>query len=292
MKPRVHALPVLLVLVPLGATWATAAQAPWRPSGDPWRTDPAWHDGKAEVCVYEATRTIYGVPRSYLATAYTDKEHVDPRTTNKSEAEGGLEVFKHHWSERVPTENYDYDFSTMTYTLADSLEAYKLTVGTQEDCGASFKAAWRDGTRLRWQEFNYFPGEFLSSGEMRNAAGIHFADELTLLCRDFPFGAPEPRELLLVPGQRSNRQVPFEPLRARVRYAGRETLELPYGTVDAHRLSIVPGRGQPSVGLPEIELWFAADASAPLLHALVQYEDSHGTHYRLRSIERRAYWER
>jgi hypothetical protein len=290
MKPRAHALPVLLLLVPFAATWAPAAQTPWRPSGDPWRTDPAWHDGKAEVCVYEATRTIYGVPRSYLATAYTDKEHVDPRTTNKSEVEGGLEVFKHHWSERIPTENYDYDFSTMTYTLADSLEAYKLTVGTQEDCGASFKIAWRDGARLRWQGSSYFPGEFLRSGELPRAAATHFADELTLLCRDFPFDAPEPRELALVPGQRSNRHASFEPSQARVHYAGLETLELPYGTVDAHRLSIALEGAEPP--LLQRELWFAADASAPLLHALVQYEDSEGTRYRLRSIERRAYWER
>ena len=46
-----------------------------------WRTDPAWDDGKAEVCVYEATRTIYAQERRYLATAYTDKERADPAST-------------------------------------------------------------------------------------------------------------------------------------------------------------------------------------------------------------------
>ena len=36
----------------------------------------------------------------------------------------------------------------------------------------------------------------------------------------------------------------------------------------------------------------SAEAAAPWMHALVQYEDARGTNYRLRSIERTAYWER
>ena len=45
------------------------------------RTDATWNDGRAEKCVYEATRTIYGAERRYRAVAYTHQEDVDPQAT-------------------------------------------------------------------------------------------------------------------------------------------------------------------------------------------------------------------
>ena len=117
-------------------------------AADTWRTDRTWHDGLAEKCTYQAQRTIYGTARSFEAIAYTNKENVDTQTSCKSKTAEGVEMFKHHWSERVPTEKYDYDFSTMSYTRAADMAAYKLSAATQEDCGASFKEVWRDGERL------------------------------------------------------------------------------------------------------------------------------------------------
>ena len=57
---------------------------PWNLRPEGWRVDRAWFDGKAEKCVYEATRTIYGTERTYLATAYTNKQHMDASRTVKS----------------------------------------------------------------------------------------------------------------------------------------------------------------------------------------------------------------
>src|SRR5262245_53173035 len=88
---------------------------PWPLRSGTWRTDEVWYDGLAEKCVYEATRSIYGAERRYVATAYTNKEQVDEASTVKLAEGTGLLCFKHHWSERVPTENYDYDFSTSSY---------------------------------------------------------------------------------------------------------------------------------------------------------------------------------
>lgn len=267
---------------PAGVPW------PLAPSG--WRTDPAWHDGRAEVCTYEATRTIYGLERRFVATAYTNKQRMDERTTTKAEGDAaGVEVFKHHWSERVPTERYDYDLSTATFTRTADLAPYKLTAATQEDCGASFKLLWREGERLAWLESVYLPGAGLREGAL-DARGVACEDALTLVLRDFPFegataGTSFP--LALVPSQRSTRSVPFAPRAARVRYGGREPLALPAGALDAHRLVL-----EDAAGAALATYWFAADGTAPWLHALVRYEGPDGLSYRLRSLAREAYWER
>lgn len=281
-------LPLLaLPLLTLGPALAhsTGPAGPLDETG--WRTDRAWYDGLAEKCTYEATRTIYALERSYVATAYTNKERASSKVTVKDDG-GDVEVFKHHWSERVPTENYDYDFSTMTYTRASDLTPFKLTASTQDDCGASFKELWRDGGRLRYLESVYFPGTGRRDGIVRgDADDVVLADALTLTLRDFPFDAPRDLELTVVPSQKSTKPVPYDPEKRVARHAGRQTLQLPVGAVDAHRIDLV--RPDRSV---EASYWFAADGTAPWLHALVQYEGPEGITYRLKTIERTAYWRR
>ena len=250
-----------------------------------WREDPVWYDGQAEKAVYEATRTIYGKERTYLARAYTDKERVDAKSTVKTDAADGVLVFKHHWSEIVPTENYDYRFSTMSYVRADDLSAFKLSASTQEDCGATFKEIWRDKEHLRWLDSVYFPGGGRREGEIERHKNTAFDDALTLTLRDYPFDAPADVALRVVPTQKDNHRTPVDPVDRTVRYAGKSAQDLPIGKVDAHELDLVTPEGQ-----IEARFWFAADASAPTLHALVRYEGPGGVTYRLKSLERTAYW--
>jgi hypothetical protein len=297
MKHVLGAVLVLggLSLIPHERGTALAAEelrvdsVPWPLRSDGWRVDRAWYDGRAEKCVYEATRKIYGLERRYRATAYTNKQHMDTGTTVKSSSGEGLEVFKHHWSERVPTENYDYDFSTATFTATADLDAFKLTVGTQEDCGASFKQVWREGRRLAWLESVYFPDAGMREG--RVDGDVVFEDALPLVLRDFPFGSEQASEglaLRVVPSQKSTRSTSFVPVERRVLARGTEELSLPAGTLEAHRLDLMDGRGETWLA----SYWFAADGGAPWLHALVRYEGLDGTTYRLASLERTAYWER
>ncbi len=271
----------LLALVPTAATPAVTAET--------WRNDRVWYDGLAEKCVYEATRTIYGIERRYEATAYTNKERADPergvKAEGKADEQDAVEVFKHHWSERVPTENYDYDFSTMTYTRTDDLAAFHLTAATQEDCGASFKEVWRDGGKLRWSESTYFPGGGRRSGELRG--DTTFFDALTLILRDYDFERTEDRTLSVLPAQKDTHAASFEAQSRTVHFVGTSELDLPVGRVRAHELDL-----RTPDGTVEARYWFAADGSAPWLHALVSYEGPQGVTYRLKSHERLAYWKR
>ncbi len=156
-----------------------------------WRTDPVWYDGQAEVALYAAEREIYGEVRHYRASVYTNKESVDPRTSCKSEDGKGVEVFKHHWRERIPTQNYDYDYSTMSYSLAADLAPFKLTMSSHEDCGASLKEFWRDEDgRMLWDTSNYFPGGGNRNGRLGAAKNLALEDALTLSLRDYDFDIP------------------------------------------------------------------------------------------------------
>ena len=76
-----------------------------------WRDDPAWSDGKAEWALYDASRVIYGEPRAYEATIFTNTQHMDPATATKSSdwrTDGAIPVFKHNVSEIVPTDTVKY----------------------------------------------------------------------------------------------------------------------------------------------------------------------------------------
>ncbi len=252
---------------------------------DSWRTDRVWYDGLAEKCTYAATRTIYGVERRYEAYAYTNKERVDPRTGVKTDGEDGVEVFKHHWSERVPTERYDYDFSTMTYTRVEDLAAWKLTAATQEDCGASFKEVWRDGSKLRWFDSVYFPGAGRREGTIDGDTQLF--DALTLTLRGYDFEGRGERALSLLSMQKDTHAVSFEPERRTVRFVGTSELDLPVGKVRAHELALAK-----SDGTVVARYWFAADGTAPMMHALVRFEGPQGITYRLVKHERLAYWKR
>ena len=142
---------------------------------------------------------------------------------------------------------------------------------------------WRDeDEKLRWLESVYHPGAGLREGRLGD--DVFFEDALSLLLRDFPFGGGKGRDathLRILRSQKSPRAVSFEPETVAIRVMGRETLELPVGKVDSYRLQV-----------EDTSYWFAAEGSAPWLHALVQYEAPNGTTYRLKSLERTAYWER
>jgi hypothetical protein len=291
VQPALAPILALAASLQVGAPLAQERAIPWEIVAPSWRTDPVWHDGRAEKCVYEATRTIYGLERRYLATAYTNKERVDPLTTVKTEDGGGLEVFKHHWSELVPTESYDYDFSTSSYVSSADLSAFKLTAATQEDCGASFKQVWRDGGALVYWESVYFPGAGTKQGRIEPSAVV-FEDALALVLRDMPFSSVQApdifvgHELLVLPSQKDTRSVSYEPLLLSAVAAPAQLLSLPIGEVRAHTVTL------DREGEVRARYWFAADGSAPWLHALVQYEGPDGVRYRLKSLERTAYWKR
>jgi len=258
-----------------------------------WRDHDIWHDGKAETCLYDGTRTIYGVTRKFEAIVHTNKERYSTKTKTKSDG-AGVEVFKHHIVEVIPTESYDYKFSTMVYVKASDLSPVKIDMGSQEECGASFKQFVAAGGDVTYHQFSYFPNEGHREGEFDLGGDVVFQDGLSIVLRGYPFGSPRDVPVALLADQTTTKWSPTKPADGYVvRYIGRETLDLPIGKVAAHHVRVLHPRDGSQ---PVHDYWFAASGDAvggmAQLHVMVQYEGPDGMSYRLRSQQRGKYWQR
>lgn len=258
--------------------------------GSGWRTDDAWNRGKAEWALYDAQRVIYGKPRRYEATIFTNVQHMNPRTTTKAEnasADGSMPVFKHNVSEMIPTDNYTYRFLTTCFVRRNDMTAYKVVASSQEDCGSTYRQFIARDDRVRALQFGYFPSEGRATADFESMDELAFHDALTLTLRDYPFELDEhrPRDLALVQDLTDNHWVRLTPRPAKLEYVGAETLEVPYGRVDTHHLRITH---ESIGGATESHYWFAADPE--LRHVLVRYTGPFGVAYKLKRLAWWAYW--
>ncbi|MEM0914565.1 MAG: hypothetical protein AAGK09_08130 [Planctomycetota bacterium] len=281
--------PLAFICVILG--WPVTAQTDLPPLLQrSWANDPVWYDGQAEIALYDATRRIYGQDRPYTAQIMVNKERMSHNTFTKSATNAGVEVFKFHTrDEDIPTPKYDYNFSTMVYVTTDGLAPVKLDMGSQEDCGASFKlmGVW-DGA-LKWLQYSYFPSEGLRQDKAELDQPTTWLDALPLQLRGYPFDAPlEPTTIAVVPEQTTTKWSPVRPDTYVLEYAGRATVDLPIGEIDAHKL-VLRFAGPTRERRPDITMHFHADPATQ--HVLVAYDDPHiGQTYRLKSLTRDAYW--
>ena len=255
-----------------------------------WRDHPVWYDDRAEFCLYESTRSVYGVTRRYQTKIYTNKEWADPHTKTKNTRPVGREVFKHHSVELISTENYDYKFSTMSYVGTEDLKSLKIDMGSQDDCGSSFKQFVNHAGTLIWHSFVYFPGAGHKHGAYAPPVRFVFQDSLSLILRGYPFdSAQDVLEINLLLDQTSHRETPAEPVPARIVYLGREVLQLPIGEVATHHLRVTTTRAD-EIDTPTHDYWFAASGEPPWLHVMVQYKGPGSLTDRLREHRRWAYW--
>ena len=253
-----------------------------------WRRDAGWNQGKAEWALYESSRVIYGVPRSYETTIFTNRQHMDPESWVKASdwrAPGVVPVFKHNISAIIPTENYDYRFLTTCFGHAGSSRLFKVVMSSQEDCGSTYKEFRFDGRMVLTSQRCYFPGDADVDRVLNTSPDLQIHDALSLTLRDYPFDAPEPLELVLMESVTDTHRSDVSPSRAQVTYVGVEELTLPYGVVAAHHLRVEHAAVG---GVESTDLWFAASASDR--HVMVQYEGPWGVRMRLKRLDWWAYW--
>lgn len=277
-----------------GLAQAASAERQTEPAGlgaltRGWRDDRVWYDGLAEIAEYDAERMIYGRTRRYVARAMTNKERYNPAVTTKANGQGP-EVFKHHWREDIPTANYVYHFSTMAYALADDLSFVKVEMGSQEDCGATFKqwtipapGSSAEGT-VAYIQSSYFPDQGIVTGGFESPVGLVSHDALPLILRGYPFEERGELTFMVVPDATTTHLSAVEPVSATVRYGGLESVSWAGQETPSHRLTVSYAEDS---GLPVETYWFEADPGRQ--HLMIQAETVHAK-YTLKRIERRAYW--
>ncbi|MEM9829165.1 MAG: hypothetical protein AAF944_00930 [Bacteroidota bacterium] len=154
-----------------------------------WAKDTAWDQGKAEIAKYEATRTIYGKPRSFEYVFVLVKETFNREYNVKTDDYSRndlFEVMKVNKFARIPTDNYPYHFMTSIFYQRDQpATAYKLTNSSQEWCGNTSKYFIADGEQYTFGYNSYWDGQGV--GETTINGGFMFEDQLSYSLRALNF---------------------------------------------------------------------------------------------------------
>jgi hypothetical protein len=158
-----------------------------------WSRNKIWDDGRAEVAVYESQRFVYGKPRMFKEQLIVVKEDFRKDTLVKADdpkKQDTLRVFKLNQSQKLETENYPYSYLTSVFMAGDDLQkVVKLTVGSQEWCGNTFKvyksAVNNLQGELTWH--SYFDGEADQTVTVNLEKDDYFDDQLPLVLRTLPF---------------------------------------------------------------------------------------------------------
>jgi hypothetical protein len=246
-----------------------------------WGLHALWDDGQAEVATYDAHRVIYGKSRSYEASLITVKEDFDPKYFVKADkplqGQSHPVVLKLNIASSIPTENYTYHFLTSLFVSRnDPFHIFKLTMGSQEWCGNTFKEIqnWDGVAALRY--FSYFDGEGDGSLSLPLGPGDLLEDQIPLTLRSLRFQAGLRHPIRICDSLISNRAIPPKFTEAEIVVEEGETVQ----SIDCWKVHILrPGNEQ--------LYWF--EKAYP--NILVKSVSPDGKELALKERNRRKYWE-
>lgn len=266
---------------------ATAAPAPPEVNVfDPaWARDPLWDDGQAEVALYDARRPQYGKIEDYQAVFIVVKEDFNRQLYVKAdppyEGKELLPVLKLNAVHSYWTSNYPYHFLASVFVRRDDPAALvKLTVGSQEWCGNTFKEVRTWDGRPEVVFHSYFDGQGDGTRPLDLQPGDLLEDQLPLALRGLDFRPGLQFRRRVLPSLISNKlRRPPEFVEATVTVAGEEVINTPAGTHPAWKVQV-------QLGEREQTWWF--EKAAP--HTLLKMESADGRSWLLRSRTRQPYW--
>ncbi len=249
-----------------------------------WAEAPLWDDGLAEVATYAAHRAQYGKTRSYDAVLIVVKEDFNRKLYVKAdppfEGKSLLPVLKLNQIHTYPTENYPYHFLTSVFVRRDRpQQLVKLTNGSQEWCGNTFKEVRARGPKAELEFHSYLDGEGDGVQPLEMLAGDLVEDQLPLSLRALRFREGLKFKKRLLPSLISNRLASPELQDAEIEVAGTEAVSTPTGKIMSWKVMVWVASG-------ESTYWI--EQAAP--NALVRFVAWDGRDWLLKSRERRAYW--
>jgi hypothetical protein len=260
---------------------AADAAAPHAAAAGAFSASTYWDDGLSEMAYYDATDVIYGQSRSYTRVHLTNREWFDEVTGVKAESQldQHTPVLKMNIAEEIATENYNYRYLTMLFARRDTLRPLKMVVSSQEWCGATFKHLRWMGAALVVKSFSYFPGE--GDAETTLPRDTHALESLFLTVRNVTLlGAEGSTPIRLLPPLRTSHAAATEAADARLVVDAPRTIKVPLGRFEATRVR---------VEWSGAEAWFDVETAAP--HRILAFQAG-TTAGQLRSVEKRAYWDR
>ncbi|MGH9804272.1 MAG: hypothetical protein ACRD4D_03785 [Candidatus Acidiferrales bacterium] len=285
MKHRAAVLITLagLLLLPVGLAPAPPSAEAFDPA---WAADALWDDGQAEVALYQARRPQYGKIESYEAVFIVVKEDFNPRLNVKAdppyEGKQLLPVLKLNAAHSYWTDNYPYHYLLSVFVRrADPGSLVKLTLGSQEWCGNTFKQVSAAGGRAELHFHSYFDPEGDAARPLDLRPGDLLEDQLPLVLRGLRFAPGLAFTRRLLPSLISNNlRAPIEIRPALFKVEGEEKISTPAGAFAAWKVRVTAG---------ELEQTWWFEKAAP--HTLLKMESSDGRAWLLKARTRKPYWQ-
>ncbi len=273
-----------VVLAASTGAFPSAAQAP--PAFDSsWARDALWDDGQAEVALYDAKRPQYGKIETYEAVFIVVKEDFDSKLLVKADPpyEGRqlLPVLKLNAAHSYWTPNYPYHYLASVFVRRDDPGALvKLTVGSQEWCGNTFKEV-KTGARPELTFHTYWDGEGDGARPLDLRPEDLLEEQLPLALRGLTFAPGLELRRRILPSLISNKlgRAP-QLVDAVINVVSEETLATPAGRFAARKVTVKFGEVQ--------QIWWFEKA-AP--HTLLKMESSDGRAWLLKARTRKPYWQ-
>ena len=285
MNPRAIVFFILAGFLLLPAPLATAP--PSADAFDPaWAAASLWDDGQAEVALYQASRQQYGKIESYEAVFIVVKEDFNPRLNVKAdppyEGKKLLPVLKLNAIHSYWTDNYPYHYLLSVFVRRDDpASLVKLTLGSQEWCGNTFKEVSAAGGRAELHFHSYFDGEGDASRPLELRPGDLLEDQLALVLRGLRFAPGLELHRRLLPSLISNNlRAPAEFRPAVIKVEGEERIATPAGSYSAWKVRLAAG---------DLEQTWWFEKAAP--HTLLKMESSDGRAWLLKARTRKRYWQ-
>ncbi len=245
--------------------------------------DPYWHQGEAEVNLYQATIQRYGQPRPTGDVAHVlVTERHDPELLVKADdwrREGLLEVLKFNFVVQYQTGVYPYRQMMSVFFDRQRGRVAKLTFSSQEWCGLAFKELVNFRGRSDFDFNTYWDGQGNGSFEVDFPPDAVPYDALPVQLRVLEFEPGLTATFPLVESQFSSKASAPAVEMARLRVQGREPVQVPLGAFESVRLELESAAGRDV-------FWFETEFP----HRMLKWETRDGNRFELRGSRKTAYW--
>ncbi len=244
--------------------------------------DQHWDDGLAEVALYEAERVIYKKPRQFEYAQITVKEDFNREHNVKTDDYTRRDLYpvmKVNQFARIPTDNYPYHFlSSLFFRRENPVEVFKMTIGSQEWCGNTFKSFQKEGGSYSLAYNSYWDGQGI--GELTVDGEVLFEDQLPYTLRSLRFADNLRFDAPIAEYQQTNKANRPQVYQARLA-VDQELLTAGESPAKAWRVVVQLGPEKTNT------YWF----SQTMPHVLLRQRTWDGRSLDLKSLERYAYWQ-
>jgi hypothetical protein len=249
-----------------------------------WIGNAYWYDGTAEINFYDARISKYGTPREtdeLVHILVTEKHKPDQLVKADNWREPGLvDMLKFNYIRTFQTGIYSYREMMSVFFQSDKLQLAKLTFGSQEWCGQSFKELVNFNKNSSYNYNTYWDGQGSGSFDITFPEDLYVYDALPVQLRMLNLTENQKFEIDLLPTQISSKATYPRTEKAIVTVMNREEITVSAGNYTCYSVEVSHSAGNDL-------FWFETEFP----HRMVKWEAYNTDEFELIDSKKLAYWE-